>query len=68
MLALLAVAVLVIRRFEGWSRDCTAHLAAEIRRLANSQLTDVPPHLQDFFDRHDPVKLRQLSLPLTLIR
>jgi hypothetical protein len=39
---------------EGWSRDVSADVAAELRRRCDLQLRDVPSKLQDFVDRHDP--------------
>jgi hypothetical protein len=46
---------------EGWSRDVTADVAAELRRC-DLQLRDVPSDLQDFVDRHDAVDRSRLSL------
>jgi hypothetical protein len=50
---------------EGWSRDGSADVAAELRRRCNLQLRDVPSDLQDFVD--DPVDRSQLMLPLRLV-
>jgi hypothetical protein len=49
---------------EGWSRDVSADVAAELRRRCDLQLRDVPALLQDFVDRHDAIDRSQLSLPL----
>jgi hypothetical protein len=49
---------------EGWSRDVSADVAAELRRRCDLQLRDVPSDLQDFVDRHDALDRSQLSLPL----
>jgi hypothetical protein len=51
---------------EGWARDVSADIAAELRRRCDLQLRDVPSELQDFVDRHDPVDRSQLLLPLRL--
>jgi hypothetical protein len=52
---------------EGWSRDVSADIAAELRRRCDLQLRDVPSDLQDFVDRYDAVDRSQLSLPLRLV-
>ena len=52
---------------EGWSRDVSADVAAELRRRCDLQLRDVPSDLQDFVDRHDPVDRAQLVLPLRMV-
>lgn len=50
---------------EGWSRDVSADVAAELRRRCDLQLSDPPSFLQDFLDRHTtPANRSQLSLPL----
>lgn len=38
---------------EGWARDVSEDVADEIRRRCDLQMTDVPPNLQDFFERHE---------------
>jgi hypothetical protein len=40
---------------EGWSRDVSADIAAELRRRCDLQARDVPSPLQDFVDRHDSI-------------
>jgi hypothetical protein len=52
---------------EGWSRDVSADVAAELRWRCDLQLRDVPSELRDFVDRHDPVDRSQLALPLRLV-
>lgn len=53
---------------EGWSRDVTADMAAELRRRCDLQFAEPPAFLRDFLDRYDPIERRQLPLPLRLIR
>jgi hypothetical protein len=48
---------------DGWSRDISAEVAAEIRRRCDLQLRDVPSSIQNFVERHEG-KSRQLSLRL----
>ena len=52
---------------EGWSRDVSDDIAAELRRRCDLQLRDVPSGLQDFVDRHDQIDRSQLVLPLRLV-
>ncbi|SED10878.1 hypothetical protein [Bradyrhizobium erythrophlei] len=47
---------------EHWSEDVSGDIAREIQRRCDLQLTDVPPHLQAFVDRH--ISGRQLALRL----
>jgi hypothetical protein len=47
----------------GWSRDISAQVAAELRRLCDLQLRDVPSSIQGFMERHEG-RSRQLSLRL----
>jgi hypothetical protein len=49
---------------EGWARDVSTDIAAELRRRCDLQLRDVPSNLQDFVDRHDASDRSQLILPL----
>jgi hypothetical protein len=63
-----AFQVVAFNSAEGWSRDVSADIAAELRRRCDLQLRDVPPMLEDFVDRHDPIERRQLSLPLRVVR
>jgi hypothetical protein len=51
---------------EGWSRDVSADIAAELRRRCDLQARGVPSRLQDFVDQHDAVDRSQLSLLLRL--
>jgi hypothetical protein len=48
---------------DGWSRDISAQVAAELRRRCDLQLRDVPSGIQDFLERHEG-RSRQLSLRL----
>jgi hypothetical protein len=48
---------------DGWSRDISAQVAAELRRRCDLQLRDVPSSIQDFVERHEG-RSRQLSLRL----
>ena len=48
---------------DGWSRDISAQVAAELRRRCDLQLRDVPSSIQDFVERHEGAS-RQLSLRL----
>ena len=57
------IGVFAFNTAEGWSRDVSADLAAELRRRCDLQLTDLPSFLQDFVDRHNAVDRSQLSLP-----
>jgi hypothetical protein len=52
---------------EGWSRDVSADIAAELRRRCDLQARDVPSRLQDFVDQHDQIDRSQLTLPLRLV-
>jgi hypothetical protein len=53
---------------EGWSRDVSADIAAELRRRCDMQLAEPPAHLIEFLDRYDPLDHeRQLALPLRLV-
>jgi hypothetical protein len=52
---------------EGWARDVSADVAAELRRRCDLQLSEPPAHLIDFLDRYDPIDAQQLRLPLRLI-
>jgi hypothetical protein len=58
------IGIFAFNTAEGWSRDVSADVAAELRRRCNLQLRDVPMELQDFVDRHDPIDRSQLILPL----
>lgn len=49
---------------EGWARDVSADIAAELRLRCDLELRDLPSWLQDFVDRHDPAERAQLSLRL----
>ena len=50
---------------EGWSRDVSADIAAELRRRCDMQLVEPPAHLIEFLNRYDPLDHeRQLALRL----
>jgi hypothetical protein len=59
--------IFALNTAEGWSRDVSADVAAELRRRCDLQLRDVPSELQDFVERHDPADRSQLMLPLRLV-
>jgi hypothetical protein len=59
--------IFAFNKAEGWARDVSADIAAELRRRCDLQLRDVPSELQDFVDRHDQVDRAQLALPLRLV-
>jgi hypothetical protein len=51
---------------EGWSRDVSADIAAELRRRCDMQLAEPPAHLIEFLDRYDPLD-HERQLPLRLV-
>jgi hypothetical protein len=59
-----AVGIFAFNTAEGWARDVSADIAAELRRCCDLQLRDVPSDLQDFVDRHEQIDRSQLILPL----
>jgi hypothetical protein len=59
-----AVGIFAFNTVEGWARDVSAEIAAELRRRCDLQLREVPSDLQHFVDRHDQIDRSQLSLPL----
>jgi hypothetical protein len=50
---------------EGWSRDASADVAAELRQRCDLQLRDVPFFLEDFVDRHEG-RYYDVQLPLPM--
>jgi len=50
---------------EGWSRDVSAEVAAELRRRCDLQLRDVPFFLQEFVDRYEG-RYHDVQLPLPM--
>jgi hypothetical protein len=48
---------------EGWSRDVSADVAAELRRRCDLQRAETPVGIEDFLERHE-ITGRQLSLRL----
>jgi len=59
-----AVGIFAFNTAEGWARDVSSDIAAELRRRCDLQLRDVPSDLQDFVDRHEQIDRSQLILPL----
>jgi hypothetical protein len=59
-----AIGIFVFNTAEGWARDVSADITAELRRRCDLQMRDVPSELQDFVDRHDAIYRSQLILPL----
>lgn len=55
--------VVAFNLVEGWSRDVSKHVAREIRRRCDLQLSDLPSALVDFVERNE-LRERQLSLRL----
>jgi hypothetical protein len=49
---------------KGWSRDVTEDIAKALRRRCDLQLREVPSTIQDFVERHEGQKYRQLTLRL----
>jgi hypothetical protein len=60
------VGIFAFNTAEGWARDVSVDVAAELRQRCDLRLRDVPSELQDFVDRHDAVDRSQLALPLRL--
>ena len=49
---------------KGWSRDVTEDIAQALRRRCDLKLREVPTTIQDFVERHEGQKYRQLALRL----
>ena len=49
---------------EGWSRDISADVAAELRRRYDLQMHDIPSNILDFIERYEAASPRQLTLRL----
>ena len=47
------VRVIGFNTAEGWSRDLSADVAAELRRRCDLQLREVPENIQEFVGRHE---------------
>jgi hypothetical protein len=45
--------VVAFNTTEGWSHDVSEDIADEIRRRCDLQATEIPPHLEAFFDQHE---------------
>jgi hypothetical protein len=50
---------------EGWARNVSEDVADEIRRRCDLQMTEVPPNLEDFVERHESRDRGQLTLRLS---
>ncbi|SHG92802.1 hypothetical protein [Bradyrhizobium erythrophlei] len=50
---------------EGWSRDVSADVARELRRLIDLEQRDVPQSLEEFLERHEGPRQLTLRLGLT---
>jgi hypothetical protein len=61
------IGIFAFNTAEGWSRDVSADIAAELCLRCDLQLRDLPSWLQDFVDRHDAIDRSQLALPLRLV-
>jgi hypothetical protein len=46
------IGIFAFNTAEGWSRDVSADIAAELRRRCDLQLREVPESLQDFVAAH----------------
>jgi hypothetical protein len=58
------VRVIGFNTAEGWSRDVSSDVAAELRRRCDLQMTDIPLTLQSFVERHENRDQKQLTLLL----
>src|SRR5690348_10147593 len=58
------VRVVAFNTAEGWARDVSEEVAEEIRHRSDLQMTEVPPNLLEFVERHENRERMQLSLRL----
>jgi hypothetical protein len=58
------VRVVSFNTAEGWSRDISADVAAELRRRCDLQMHDIPSNILDFIERYEVASPRQLTLRL----
>jgi hypothetical protein len=58
------VGVFCFNPAESWSRDVSEDVAREIRRRCDLQDQDVPSGLEEFVERHEGHRWRQLTLRL----
>jgi hypothetical protein len=58
------IRVIAFNTAEGWSQDVSADVADELRRRCDLLLRDLPSSIQDFVERHEVQKYRQLTLRL----
>ena len=49
---------------QGWAKDVSEEVANELRHRCDLQMTEVPPNLQEFVERHENRERTQLSLRL----
>ena len=61
------IGIFAFNSAEGWSRDVSSDIAAQLRCRCDVQQRDVPSALQDFVDRYDAIDRSQLSLPLRMV-
>jgi hypothetical protein len=52
------IGIFAFNTAEGWARDVSADVAAELRQRCDLQLRDVPSSLQHFVDRHGALDVR----------
>ena len=58
------VRVVSFNTAEGWSRDISADVAAELRRRCDLKMRDMPSNILDFIERYEAAAPRQLTLRL----
>jgi hypothetical protein len=58
------VRVVSFNTVEGWSRDISADVAAELRRRCDLQMHDISSNILDFIERYEAAAPRQLTLRL----
>jgi hypothetical protein len=59
------IGIFAFNSAEGWSRDVSADVAAELRRRCDLQLRDVPFFLEEFVERHEG-RYHDIQLPLPM--
>ena len=59
-----SVRVVSFNPVEGWSRDISADVAAELRRRCDLQMHDISSNILDFIERYEAAAPRQLTLRL----
>ena len=58
------VRVVSFNAAEGWSRDISADVAAELRRRCDLQMHGIPSNILNFIKRYEVASPRQLTLRL----